>query len=258
MARLTVPVAIVASVMGVLLITGAFAELATARGGLADQGSLAIVRYRETLSFERGGATLQTAGIMQSRLQVTSGGIGPVYNGQGVKVSNEWLEAIPIEVGGGDYVFALPTYPYDASKQRLMLLYTACDLPETDRGRDVAALKSFINLVASLDRVCEVPLSSWPVLIHFKDRTNPQTAERLFPADLEREFGVHLESVTVERTDAPPTRGIEALLPWVLDKKQTFWMPIVTVEDHPRSRPIVLTQEDFLWPSPIRQAASRH
>jgi hypothetical protein len=237
-----------------LLIVAAIATLVGLSQGKASSDEYSrTVQYREELALTQGGQLIRAEGVMQIELAVASGGIGPVYNGRGVRASNRWLEAIPIPVGTGDYVFALPTYPYDASIHRLSLLYTACDLPADERSKSLDVLKHFIDLVASLNRRCDVPASSWPILIHFKDRTRPDTAERLFPADLESRFGTVLQSVTVERTDAAPTHWIEALLPWVLDRKETFGMPIATVEKHPRSRPIVLTQEDFLWPSPIRQ-----
>ena len=76
-----------------------------------DDNGATIVRYKETLRLERDGKAFSASGVMQSRLVIIGGGLGPVYNGQGISVQNSLSEAIAVEVAPNDYVFALPTYP---------------------------------------------------------------------------------------------------------------------------------------------------
>jgi hypothetical protein len=58
--------------------------------------------------------------------------------------------------------------------------------------------------------VHEMREAHWPVLLRFRDTTDPTTAELIPP-----ENDIAVRRVTIEVTSDPVTRGIESLLPWL-------------------------------------------
>ena len=198
-------------------------------------------RFAETLTFERAGHVTKQSGVSEVTLAVG----GALGYGMGVSVHYPSSQAIPIDIGGGDTLFALPTYPFD-SNQRTLLLSAACGLPVTERTQDEKVLAQFIDAITSLREVCAVPVSSWPILVHFKDLADPYSIERVLPEELSTRFeGLRLQSVEVGLTQKEVTKGIENYLPWVLTGLPKGDLPIKTIEPHPRSRPIRLSTLDF-------------
>jgi hypothetical protein len=63
----------------------------------------------------------------------------------------------------------------------------------------------------------EVPFKYLPILVRFRDPHDPGSAERVNPSDLAASFGVGVkfDRMSIEITDAPVTKGIEAMLPWL-------------------------------------------
>jgi len=142
------------------------------------------LRFPEALTFERGGSAFKQSGISEVKLPVG----GALGYGMGVSVHYPISQAIPIDIGGGETLFALPTYPYDAN-QRTLLLSAACGLPVTEPTQDEKVLAQFIDAVASLKQTCAVPTSSWPILVHFRDLADPYSIERILPEALGSRFG---------------------------------------------------------------------
>ena len=64
---------------------------------------------------------------------------------------------------------------------------------------------------------------NYPMLVTFKDITNPASVERVDPADLEASFGkgYRLKSISVQITDDPVTVGIRKRLGWFSNVKES-------------------------------------
>jgi hypothetical protein len=62
-----------------------------------------------------------------------------------------------------------------------------------------------------------LPKPLYPLLVTFKDITDPKTVEQVDPDALDKQFGkgVTLKSITVAVTDEPVTTGIEKRLGWL-------------------------------------------
>jgi hypothetical protein len=73
----------------------------------------------------------------------------------------------------------------------------------------------------------DVPLKYLPMLVRFRDPQDPASVERVDPADLAASFGpgVKLDRMSIEITDAPVTKGIEAVLPWLTTRESQRLIP---------------------------------
>jgi hypothetical protein len=73
----------------------------------------------------------------------------------------------------------------------------------------------------------DVPLKYLPILVRFRDLSDPTSVELVDPSDLAASFGagVKLERMSIEITDAPVTRGIEAVLPWLGNRGSQYIIP---------------------------------
>jgi hypothetical protein len=63
----------------------------------------------------------------------------------------------------------------------------------------------------------DLPLDKLPMLVRFRDISDPKSVERVGPNDLATSFGPGVKHVRamIEITDAPVTTGIEARLGWL-------------------------------------------
>lgn len=224
------------------LVAGAVALSFTASFGAELHGPFDI-NYRETLYFE-GARAFEMSGVNEVRVTIASS-----FRGTGIAVRYPSLEAIPIDLGVDGMIFALNTYPYLKFGQRPLLLATACDLPEVERSGNIAEYQRFLALLLAVDHPCEVPESSWPILVRFADPRDPNTIERIFPRDLPSltQGRVRLSRVAVEPTTDAPTTGIERYLPWVDKNMAQDGVPIVTTETDPRESPLRVFNYDLKW-----------
>jgi hypothetical protein len=63
----------------------------------------------------------------------------------------------------------------------------------------------------------DVPFKYLPMFVRFRDLHDPASVERVDPSDLAASFGagVKFERMSIEITNAPVSKGIEAVLPWL-------------------------------------------
>jgi hypothetical protein len=63
----------------------------------------------------------------------------------------------------------------------------------------------------------ELPIDLFPMLVRFRDISDPLSVEKVDPANLSATLGpgVTLRRATIEITDDPVTTGIEERLPWL-------------------------------------------
>ncbi|HEX4296146.1 MAG TPA: hypothetical protein VHZ29_18565 [Rhizomicrobium sp.] len=143
-------------------------------------------------------------------------------------------DAVTFDFGGGKYLFALLVPPINRSGFHVLFSHKALAqyLPRTIRGDLPSAYKDperFVNAIGAIAETCFVPKEQWPVFAAFDDIMDPRTV---------REAPVQVKEVTMEIMNAPVTRGIDKVLPWLAGRRRSFFggaKPLVDypVPDHP-------------------------
>lgn len=79
-------------------------------------------------------------------------------------------------------------------------------------------LRETVRRLATGKYQARVPPNVYPMLIRFRDRRDPATAEEVKPNDLGAAFGpgYRLAGMTVRTTNKPPTRKLINHLPWLV------------------------------------------
>jgi hypothetical protein len=92
----------------------------------------------------------------------------------------------------------------------------------------------------------DMPFKYLPMLVRFRDVHDPASVERVDPSDLAASFGsgVKFDRMSIEITDAPVTKRIEAVLPWLAshDSQRLSARPLAH-RDNPAVE--LLTYDDF-------------
>jgi len=93
-------------------------------------------------------------------------------------------------------------------------------------GRGIWAKDEYAAYLDELNRRKprgELSFKDLPVLVWFRDLSDPSSVVQANPSDLAASFGsgVRLQRAFVEITEDPPTTGIEARLPWLARTKSS-------------------------------------
>jgi hypothetical protein len=132
-------------------------------------------------------------------------------------------EATVVDLGPRGLLFATV-----ASEQSLasggVEFYAGCEAPfprERFSGKQAGSTDDeYVEYLDNLNRQKprgDVPFKYLPMLVRFRDLSDPTSVERVDPSDLAASFGpgVKLDRMSIEITDAVATKGIEAVLPWL-------------------------------------------
>jgi len=159
-------------------------------------------RYRVTLEADVGGQRVTGSGVLAATVLALGG-------------TNVRGEAISLDLGRHGFVFAFFRPTVSFTEQRFLDDAPADAFPRS--GRRAAWVR---QLRRNRPRA-ELPSDKLPTLVRFREISEPTSVELVAPADLAATFGpgVTLRRVTVEITDEPVTRGIEAKLPWLANLK---------------------------------------
>jgi hypothetical protein len=134
-------------------------------------------------------------------------------------------EAVVVDLGERGVLFAtLASEP--ALRSGGMGMYNAASVPfpqerfRGEIGRGIWAKDDYTAYLQELNRRKprgELSLANLPILVRFRDLSDPSSVVQVNPSDLAASFGpgVRLQGAFVEITDDPPTTGIAARLPWL-------------------------------------------
>lgn len=142
-------------------------------------------------------------------------------------------EAVAVDLGKRGVLFALLRSDDNSDWASGVMLGFAPDLPMTrdSEGKYDSAAHFRAKFMAMLQnrRLIVLPERfkkksnqegglARPMLVRFRDISDPTTVERVDPDDLAASFGdgVHLRRVTVQLTDEMVTKGITEILPWLI------------------------------------------
>ncbi len=145
-------------------------------------------------------------------------------------------EAVTVDLGQHGTLFALLRSDVDVDWATNLLFLLA---PEVSAVRDEngkydsdASFRARYGAMLQNRRLIVLPktfhtirvlrdMPARPMLVRFRDITDPTTVERVDPDDLAASFGegIKLKRVTVQLTDDPVTKGIIKELPWLANQQ---------------------------------------
>ena len=211
----------------------------------------AEVRYRVTVEVRAGDEIVSGSSVMAFRLK-RSWAVMP-YDAEFEG------EAISVDIPGHGTLFALlgGMSPVARPEQNTLSM-----LPERqfgdfgramrrqptlggDRVDDIRRISKQIGATVQLD--CTLPplYNDCPMLVRFRDISDPKTIEMVEWGNMAKTFGpgFGLERITVQITDAPVSTGIKRRLPWLSGYPEPSLDPSHGLYD--RSLPAIVHHGDF-------------
>jgi len=162
-----------------------------------------ILRYRMTVEVQVGDELRTGSGVIEARYHHNPGWLPGHPVG-----SRARGEAVTIDLGARGVLFLLLTDSGSGSD--------AQNIPK--RIFNIETWKaSVIRDLSDFEAKAEIPFEDLPMLVQFRNITDPKTVELVEPDDLAASFGpgVRLKRVIIETTKDPVTTGIEKRLRWL-------------------------------------------
>ncbi|WP_220429111.1 hypothetical protein [Sulfitobacter mediterraneus] len=129
-------------------------------------------------------------------------------------------EAVVADLGGGRYLFALltgsPGGPQGQTRETFRDAYDA----HRDQGYG-----AWIKKLKSSGGPRELPLHAYPMLVGFKDISDPFSVFEVDPENLDAAFGegYALDRMSLKITRQPVTTGsVYSVLPWLRDRQENL------------------------------------
>jgi hypothetical protein len=182
----------------------------------------ATVRYRLALEAEADGTPVSVSGVREVSYSKQS-----QFAAQHELVIDVRGEALALDFGQRGTLFALLKGDTDDRSGAEWIVLRAFNFPGGGLPRPV---EQGVSEVRRLSGKVDLPLTSLPVLVRFRDINDPMTVEKLDPLNLEKSFGpgVKLTRATLEIVPAglwpfnwlgitgePITDSVEQKLSWL-------------------------------------------
>jgi len=193
-----------------------------------------------------------------SVVEVTAYFPGGLTRAQGYAViSRVQGEATIIDLGTRGFLFATLADEERLTNAGAHGTSLGCEAPfpnERLRGKSGAGVSANDENAAYFDELNkqkpkgDVPFKYLPMLVRFRDLHVPASVERVDLSDLAASFGagVKFERMSIEITDAPLTKGIEAVLPWLASHDSQRLIPrALALRDNSDSTIDLLDYNDF-------------
>lgn len=121
-------------------------------------------------------------------------------------------EAAFVDIPGKGTVFALLKSEHDRGDPTRVAFWALGYAPEPGFKNE-----SFRTLSKSQGRAAELTPDQYPMLVTFGDLNDPMTAKEVDPSNLSLalERSIRLKKISIELTNEPVTKKIEAKLPWL-------------------------------------------
>lgn len=186
-------------------------------------------RYRLTVEVETPEGLKTGSSVIEVSTSMTSSTSIPSPGAVRHRMSGE---AVTIDLGQHGTLFALLRSDVDVdwATNLLFLLAPEVGAVQDENGKydSDASFRARYEAMLQNRRLIVLPktfhtisvlrdMPARPMLVRFRDITDPTTVERVDPDDLAASFGegVKLRRVTVQLTDDPVTTGIEKRLGWL-------------------------------------------
>lgn len=196
---------------------GALVGLAVSLSGCSNS---AEVRYKVIVEVDDNGVTRSGFSVMSFTLSKPTVALATPYDAKFIG------EAVEVDLGGGRSLYALLVdEENDGGTVKLWPEHLFGDL-SSERServrmiRDIASDKGAERVVPRFDPPISnsrEPMVQYPLLVRFRDRSEPTSLEAVGPEALDRSFGpgVTLKAIKVQITDEPVTTGIKNRLNWL-------------------------------------------
>jgi hypothetical protein len=191
-------------------------------------GRTETVRYKMTVEVETPDG-LKSGSAVREVKRIRGGIVLP--DGPKMQVRQHG-EAVVVDLPGNQTLFALLSTNGDEP----LAAFGNDGLKAAQKTRRVAELQPIAGRIESQN--------GYPLLVTFRDITDPKTVVRVDPDDLAASFGagVRLKRITVQVTDAPVTTGIEKRLVWFKERAKSggnlIPMTRITIDGRTRYQPI--------------------
>lgn len=185
------------------------------------------VHYKVTVEVNANGAVKTGSSVWSWRLSEPVLPLASAYEG---KFRGE---AVAVDLGNGRNLFAIlvgadgdegmaPMLPERFFGDIGRSARNESSRFHTDRIADLRNISSRTGETVTLD--CSGEPGWCPMLVTFRNITDPKTLERVVAADLGVALGsgITLRGITAQITDEPVTTGIERKLGWLADVNQTL------------------------------------
>lgn len=186
-------------------------------------------RYRLTVEVETPEGLKTGSSVIEVSTSTTSSTSIPSPGAVRHRLNGE---AVTIDLGQHGTLFALLRSDVDVDWATNLLFLLAPDVgavrDENGKYDSDASFRARYEAMLQNRRLIVLPrtfhhirvlrdMPARPMLVRFRDITDPTTVERVDPDDLAASFGegVKLRRVTVQLTDDPVTTGIERRLGWI-------------------------------------------
>ncbi len=209
----------------------------------------ATVRYRLTLEAQVDGEAKSGSGVIEVTYSKQS-----ELAGQHELIVSFKGEAVVLDLGSRGALFALLKEDTDSRSGPEWIVLRAFNFPGGSLPRPV---EEGVKQVQRLSGKRELPLTSLPLLVRFRDLNDPKTAEGVDPLNVTKSFGAGAKLVraTLEIVPAgiwplnslgitgePITRGVDQRLPWLKALKGKY----LHGGDSARGAPLGLDGGDFV------------
>ena len=186
----------------------------------------ATLRYRLTVVVETPDGLRTGSSVVEVRGALSRDFPGPEAGGFRM---NSRGEATPVDLGNGDYLFAIFGWVDPPTRTFTMLTAPFKDqIPP--RSPDPSAVSESLmeqfGALADVSGVREVEPEDYPALAIFADRKNPYSVRFVPATELQTVLPEYrIVRMTVEITDAPVSSQIENILPWIYCNDLGFLNP---------------------------------
>ncbi|MFT4025920.1 MAG: hypothetical protein QM676_03845 [Novosphingobium sp.] len=184
-------------------------------GGCGLLGGDMTYRYKMTVEVETPDGPRTGSSVIEVRTHESPAFPGPEAGGERSRVRGE---AVAVDLPAGT-LFAL----LQAENGRGAEIYAWALLPEPPtKGATPEDRRANLNALRSVAGRAELQRANYPMLVTFRDLSDPTTVETVNPADLNTSFGPGyvLHRITVQMTDEPVTTAIER---WLPNRFWTLW-----------------------------------
>lgn len=184
------------------------------------------IRYRLTLEAEVEGVPKTGSGVIEVTYSKNNDPISSAQFSIGIHG-----EAVAVDLGPRGSLFALLKGDTDSRSGPEYIVLRAFNFPG---GAFPHPVSEGLSQVSRLSGKRELPLTSLPMLVRFRDLNNPMTIEKVDPFDLQKPFGpgVRLNRATLEIVSSgiwpfnrlglsgqPVTNHLQQMLPWLAGTK---------------------------------------
>jgi hypothetical protein len=227
---------------GGLTVVAIVAAAILALGWLIFDGSTTwprTIHYRLTLVVDTPEGERSGSSVVQIKIRFPGG----LTRAQGWGVTTALLgEATTVDLGPRGLLFALLVSEKELASGGTGLYslpFSSDDYPGKYPNNDGsnAQTASFLDELNRVKPKAEILSNDFPMLVRFRDPKDQTSIERVDPSDLSASFGpgVKPKRASIEITDDPVTKTIEARLPWLMtDKDSPLLIPLD--QNHIRER----------------------